>query len=124
MQQEKYSNSFEKKVRDGVERIIVYEENGLIVGFASGHMQCSIYDSELDGLYVLPLMQRRGIGTSLLYHMKSHFERLNCKNMVAWTLLGATNNAFYEMHGGIAKGFKSYEFASKQYNGVGYMFLV
>lgn len=48
-------------------RVFVSEQDGVIVGFAAVEPRAD-GDSELDGLFVDPKMQRHGIGRSLVAH--------------------------------------------------------
>ena len=48
-------------------RVLVSEQNGVIVGFAAVEPRAD-GESELDGLFVDPRMQRHGMGRALLAH--------------------------------------------------------
>jgi len=119
---EKYTDIFKSTIANSAETVVVYERGNRVVGFASGTTQREQYYATVKGLYVSPDYQRRGIGSTLLEHMKKHFRAAGCRKLVIWTLQGAENNRFYETNGGTAYEEKTLNIGAKKYPGVGYCF--
>lgn len=119
---EKYTSIFAEVISESTQIVFVYEENGEVLGFASGVMPASEYDCEVKGLYVAPSQQGRGIGSQLLEFMSSYFRSADCSTMIIWTLLGVKNNGFYIAVGGVDYQRKVIEIGKKNYSGVGYLF--
>ncbi len=122
MSKEKYASIFVDTIQKKTEKAFVFEQDNVVLGYASGKLLSDKYDSEVRYLYVHPEAQGNGIGSKLLEEMKSYFRVENCKTMIIWTLLGARNNQFYSDHGGSGMETKELEIGSMKYSGVGYCF--
>lgn len=132
MKPERYIDIMETNIREKREKILVWEENGIIVGFISGRLlkekagaegSCGAgYGAEVVGLYIRPEFQGSGIGSRLLTEMKAFFRRRGCGRLIIWTLLGVRNNEFYLKHGGSPLEHKDLEIGGKSYRGVGFVF--
>ena len=83
-------------------KIVVYEENNEILGFAFyGNAIDSSYDGEILALYVKPRMKRHGIGNKLVNYIKQELKNSGKTNMVIWCLKDNINSIkFYEKMGG------------------------
>lgn len=121
---DKYSGMFKDIIRLNRETVFVYETEGSVIGFISGMLSPGKYDVEVKGLYVKQVNQGTGIGSSLLRYMKDFFVSTGCKTMIIWTLLGAKNNKFYRVNGGIAKETKLLQIGDRQYSGVGFSYFL
>ena len=122
LKKEKYTAIFQDLIKIKAEWVYVYEIQNSVVGFVSGKMMDGKHDSEVKGLYVLPDQQGKGIGSSLLSYAKEFLKSSGCANSILWTLLGASNNRFYEANGGVGIENKKLKIGSKEYNGIGYFF--
>jgi len=122
LKKEKYTVIFEDIIRSKAEWVYVYEIQNSIIGFVSWKMLDGKHDSEVKGLYVLPDQQGKGIGSSLLNYAKEFLKCSGCANSILWTLLGASNNNFYESNGGVGTENKKLKIGSKEYTGIGYLF--
>jgi ribosomal protein S18 acetylase RimI-like enzyme len=83
--------------------LFVAEEEGKIVGFASGGLNrtdVNDYIGELFALYILEEYQRRGIGRALFNQMVKHFLSSNIKSMIVQVLEANAARNFYEAMGG------------------------
>lgn len=81
----------------------VYEEGGIIRGFIKSG-KCRDNDKknsfEIWGIYVEPLMQRKGIGRKLLEHCEKSAAELGFTENVLWVLKeNYQARKFYENHG-------------------------
>jgi len=83
--------------------ICVAEVDGNLCGFAStGPIRKPVpfYDGELYAIYLLPAMQRKGIGRELFVHIAGELAAQKLNNMLLWTLRRNPSTAFYERMGG------------------------
>ncbi len=68
--------------------ICVAESGGSLCGFAAGgpiRKRVSLYDGELYAIYLLPEMQRKGIGRALFSHIASELVGQKFKHMLLWS---------------------------------------
>jgi ribosomal protein S18 acetylase RimI-like enzyme len=78
-------------------------EDGNIAGFISGgrertgHLNC---DAEVYAIYLLPSVQRRGLGTSLIREFARELRDQGFRSMAVWVLKLNMSKAFYEALGG------------------------
>ena len=83
--------------------ICVVETNSGLCGFASAgpiRKPVSFYDGELYAIYLLPDMQRRGIGRQLFVHMARELAARKLNHILVWTLRQNPSTGFYERLGG------------------------
>jgi len=76
---------------------------GKIVGFASGGRERAgdpDYQGELYALYLLPSVQRQGLGRQLLLAVARHLLRQGITTMLIWALAENPARRFYEAMGG------------------------
>ncbi|KAF3998463.1 GNAT family N-acetyltransferase [Glaciimonas immobilis] len=69
--------------------VFVAEINGEIVGFAAGMTLAEPklgFDSELTAIYLIPSVQRAGIGRRLVAHVATTLASAGAGNMLAWVL--------------------------------------
>lgn len=84
--------------------VFVAEIDGEIVGFAAGMTLSEPklgFDSELTAIYLIPSVQRAGIGRRLVAHVAATLASAGANNMLAWVL--AQNDVarqFYSKLGG------------------------
>jgi|SRR5271165_2681524 len=83
----------------------VAEVDGNLCGFASGgpiRKPVFFYDGELYAIYLLPGMQRKGIGRKLFVHTARELvaRKLKLNHMLVWTLRQNPSTGFYERLGG------------------------
>jgi GNAT superfamily N-acetyltransferase len=74
----------------------------------------SIYSAELYELYLLPEMQRQGLGKQLLTHMAWRLYDARYYTLMVWVLAQNASRHFYEKCGGLYLGSKAIVFAGKQ----------
>jgi GNAT superfamily N-acetyltransferase len=72
-----------------------------------------IYPAELYELYLLPEIQRRGLGTQLLADMARRLYERHLYSLKVWVLSRNPNRRFYEKRGGIYLGSKPIYFAGR-----------
>ena len=109
-------------IEDNEISTFVYEENNIIKGFVSQKKDSGKYDCEIGSIYVDPLYQNKGIGKKLLQYMKTHFKSIGYKSMIIWTIKGFQNNSFYHNQGGKIQEETEYQYGSKKYPGIGFVF--
>jgi GNAT superfamily N-acetyltransferase len=73
-----------------------------------------IYTAELYELYLLPEMQRQGLGKRLLVHMAGRLYEARAYTLMVWVLALNPSRRFYEKCGGLFVGSKSIVFAGRQ----------
>ncbi len=80
--------------------VLVAEHEGQIIGFVAGHrstrMGCS---AELQWMFVLPQWQRKGIGASLLRHVRQWFKVHGSTKVIVDAPPQNPYRAFYLNHG-------------------------
>lgn len=82
---------------------VAEDTNRHIVGVASGGSQRDPnldYDGELYAIYLLEMVQGRGLGSRLLYAVKNHLVTNGYKSMLVWVLEDNPSRKFYEALGG------------------------
>ena len=88
---------------EGGEFVFVAEDEGQIVGFASGGPERegdADFDGELYTVYLLPEQQRRGTGRRLSRAVAERLARLGFRSMMLWVLEENPACRFYEALGG------------------------
>jgi N-acetylglutamate synthase-like GNAT family acetyltransferase len=95
----------------------VAEENGIIIGFASGLTNHKWFN--LTDLWVHAKYRRQGLGTTLLTTLEDKVKSMGIKHIYTWTS-GFINSKFYEKQG--YKVFTIFEdfFEVPGYNHIGY----
>ncbi|MFC5475083.1 GNAT family N-acetyltransferase [Paraherbaspirillum soli] len=69
--------------------VFVAEIDGEIVGFAAGMTLREPklgYDSELTAIYLIPSVQRAGVGRRLVAHVAATLAKAGANNLLAWVL--------------------------------------
>ena len=79
----------------------VCEENGRILGFLAGRLMTYLYGREyvIDEFCVSPDLQRSGIGTALLQHVRNELTAEGFVGMFLNTRRGYPSEAFYLKNG-------------------------
>jgi GNAT superfamily N-acetyltransferase len=83
--------------------LVVEDEKGLVVGFASAGQNPdreSGYDAELYAIYILREHQRKQIGTRLISEIASRMLKVGMVSMMLWVLARNPYRRFYEALGG------------------------
>jgi ribosomal protein S18 acetylase RimI-like enzyme len=100
-----YEDRWRRTLNDGTDRVYVAEEDGRVVGFASGGRERAGevgYGGELYSLYVLETAQRRGHGRRLVKAVVDGLREMGLADMIVWVLRdNPTARKFYEGLGGI-----------------------
>ena len=89
--------------------ICVAELNGAVAGFASAgpvREQVSFYDGELYAIYLLPELQRQGIGRALFAYTADALAARKLNHMLLWSFRDNPSAGFYKRLGGevVAEG--------------------
>ncbi|CAG7629396.1 GNAT family N-acetyltransferase [Paenibacillus allorhizosphaerae] len=82
---------------------VAENEEGAIVGFASGGKERSghpLYSGELYALYILQAYQRQGIGKKLVREIMNAVSQRGFQSMLIWVLEDNPAKYFYESMGG------------------------
>lgn len=82
--------------------VVIEDERGELVGFAKGVPHdggVPGYEGELNKIYLLARVQRRGLGRQLLRAVASRFRELGVHSMVLFGDARSPSNGFYEAHG-------------------------
>ena len=100
---EKQTKSWDKLLANTSERVIVAVLDGVVLGFASGgreREQDAFFRGEIYTLYVVPELQRQGIGASLLVEMLRRL--VDHTPVLVWVLKDNRGaRRFYEALGGL-----------------------
>jgi GNAT superfamily N-acetyltransferase len=100
-----YSERWRRLIAEGSSRIYVADQEGEVVGFASGGRERAGetgYEGELYAIYVLDRAQRRGHGTELVHATVGGLRELGLNDMIIWVLRdNSPARAFYERLGGV-----------------------
>ncbi len=100
-----YAERWKRVIADGSSRVYVAEEDGEVVGFASGGRERAGeqgYEGELYAIYVLDAAQHRGFGRELVRATVSGLRELGLNDMIIWVLRdNSPARAFYERLGGV-----------------------
>lgn len=112
----------ERNISEKLETIFVYQEAGVLRGFASGKRVEGDADCELVGLYVDPYSQGQKIGSQVFQSICDYFASLGCRRLSAKSLKGARNNSFYTKHGGEKRRAEDLKLGGKKYPSVEFFF--
>ncbi len=100
-----YAERWKRVIADGSSRVYVAEDDGEVVGFASGGRERAGeqgYEGELYAIYVLDAAQHRGFGRELVRATVSGLRELGLNDMIIWVLRdNSPARAFYERLGGV-----------------------
>jgi ribosomal protein S18 acetylase RimI-like enzyme len=100
-----YADRWQRVIGDGSSRVYVVEEEGEVVGFASGGRERAGetgFAGELYAIYVLEADQRRGHGRELVRAAVEGLREMGLRDMIIWVLRdNAPARRFYERLGGI-----------------------
>jgi ribosomal protein S18 acetylase RimI-like enzyme len=100
-----YEERWARSITEGTSRVYVAEEEGEVVGFASGGRERAGevgYDGELYAIYVLDTAQRRGHGHELVRAVVGGLREMRLMKMIVWVLSdNPTARRFYERLGGL-----------------------
>ncbi|HXN90545.1 MAG TPA: GNAT family N-acetyltransferase [Candidatus Sulfotelmatobacter sp.] len=100
-----YEGRWRRSLAEGAGRVYVAEEDGHVVGFASGGRERAGedgYAGELYALYVLEDAQRRGNGHALVRAVARGLREMGLEDMIVWVLRdNPTARSFYERLGGV-----------------------
>ena len=101
----------------------VAEVDGDLCGFASAgpiRTPVTFYDGELYAIYLLPEMQRKGIGRALFASAAAALISRELKHMLLWTLRDNPSTGFYERLGGEIVAEDIHEIGGEKLAGVAY----
>jgi ribosomal protein S18 acetylase RimI-like enzyme len=100
-----YADRWTRVIGDRASRVFVVEDDGALVGFASGGRERageSVFSGELYAIYVLDAFQRRGHGRELLRAVVGGLSELGLEDMIIWVLRDNLQaRLFYERIGGV-----------------------
>jgi ribosomal protein S18 acetylase RimI-like enzyme len=99
-----YTERWEQVIRDGATVVVVAEDAGEVVGFASGGRERAGengYAGELYAIYLLEGAQRRGLGRELFRAIVEGLRRMGLADLIVWVLRDNHRaRGFYERLGG------------------------
>lgn len=102
----------------------VLEVNGEICGFASGITLAESkegFDAELTGVYVLPQVQRNGVGRRLVNKVAATLAQAGATNLLVWVLAEhRAGRDFFEAIGAELKAEKVFDWDEFELKEVGY----
>jgi GNAT superfamily N-acetyltransferase len=96
--------SVRRNLTNSLTSYLIAEGDPGVVGYISAgaeREQDPIYAAEIYELYLLPDMQRQGLGKELLAHMAGRLYREGFYTLMAWVLTRNPSRRFYEKCGGI-----------------------
>jgi GNAT superfamily N-acetyltransferase len=100
-----YADRWRRLIGDGSSRIYVVEDEGDVVGFASGGRERAGetgYTGELYAIYVLDGHQGRGYGRDLVRAVAEGIREMGLDDMLVWVLRdNPPARGFYERLGGV-----------------------
>jgi GNAT superfamily N-acetyltransferase len=100
-----YSERWKRVIADGTSKVYVAEDEGDVVGFASGGRERAGetgYEGELYAIYVLDEAQGRGFGRDLVRATVGGLRALGLGDMIIWVLRdNQPARGFYERLGGV-----------------------
>jgi ribosomal protein S18 acetylase RimI-like enzyme len=100
-----YAERWKRVIGEGSSRVYVAEDEGEVVGFASGgHERAGEtgYSGELYAIYVIDAAQRRGFGHELVRSTVAGLRELGLDDMIIWVLRdNQPARSFYERLGGL-----------------------
>lgn len=103
--EEPYSERWRRVIGDGSSRVLVVDEDGEIVGFAScGRERAGEngFEGELYAIYVLDSAQRQGHGRELVRAVAGALREMKLTDLIVWVLRdNASARHFYERLGGV-----------------------
>lgn len=103
--------------------LVVEQENGQLVGFASAGPDLeadSGFDGELYAIYLLEAHQGKATGRGLFELVVDHFRRQGYGSMRVWVLEGNPAQSFYERLGGERVETKVLQIGGQDYDEVAY----
>jgi ribosomal protein S18 acetylase RimI-like enzyme len=100
-----YAERWRRVLEEGSSLVYVVEEDGVVVGFASGGRERAGengYLGELYAIYVLDAVQRRGHGRELVRSVVDGLRGMGLDDMIIWVLRdNQSARRFYERLGGV-----------------------
>lgn len=105
LSEEHYGERWRRVIGDGWSRVFVAEEEGEVVGFASGGRERAGengFAGELYAIYVVKGAQGRGHGRELVRAVAGALREMKLSDMIVWALRdNAPARGFYERLGGV-----------------------
>ena len=99
-----YADRWRRFIGEGSSRVYVLEDEGVLVGFASGGRERAGetgYTGELYAIYILDGRQRRGHGRELVRAVVDGLREMGLDDMIIWVLRdNQAARLFYERLGG------------------------
>jgi ribosomal protein S18 acetylase RimI-like enzyme len=99
-----YADRWRRFIGEGSNRVYVLEDEGVLVGFASGGRERAGetgYTGELYAIYILDGRQRRGHGRELVRAVVDGLREMGLDDMIIWVLRdNQAARLFYERLGG------------------------
>jgi len=99
-----YADRWRRFIGEGSSRVYVLEDEGMLVGFASGGRERAGetgYTGELYAIYILDGRQRRGHGRELVRAVVDGLREMGLDDMIIWVLRdNQAARLFYERLGG------------------------
>lgn len=117
MRVEKAAHSVLQTLMDPQTLYLVAEGRQGAMGYISAgpeRGQDSVYSSEIYELYLLPAVQRQGLGRHLLVEMSRRLHQVHFYTLLVWVLARNPNRRFYEKCGGIYLRSKPITFAGQR----------
>jgi ribosomal protein S18 acetylase RimI-like enzyme len=100
-----FAERWRRLIGEGSSRVYVVEDEGSLVGFASGGPERageSGYTGELYAIYVLDSFQQRGHGRELVRAVVGGLREMALEDMIIWVLRdNLSARLFYERLGGV-----------------------
>jgi ribosomal protein S18 acetylase RimI-like enzyme len=100
-----YAERWEQVIRNGATLVVVAEDAGELVGFASGGRERAGevgYAGELYAIYLLEGAQRRGLGRELFRAIVEGLGGMQLADLIVWVLRDNHRaRGFYERLGGV-----------------------
>jgi ribosomal protein S18 acetylase RimI-like enzyme len=100
-----YTERWERVIGDGETIVVVVEDAGEMVGFASGGRERAGeigYAGELYAIYLLEGAQRRGLGRELFRAIVEGLRAMEIADLIVWVLRDNHRaRGFYERLGGV-----------------------
>jgi GNAT superfamily N-acetyltransferase len=96
--------SVRRSLTDPLTSYLIAEADQGVVGYISAGPERGrdpIYTAEIYELYLLPEMQRQGLGKKLLAHMAGRLYQAGYYTLLVWVLARNPGRRFYEKCGGI-----------------------
>jgi len=95
--------------------LLVESKQGAVGYICAGpeRRQDPVYGAEIYEFYLLPQVQRQGLGRQLLAHMAQQLHQAGFYTLLVWVLAHNPNRRFYEKCGGIYLRSKSISFAGQ-----------